>query len=62
MIEQIVMGAMGKQFDPLRFVGGAVDTQAHFHRDHRVLFAVEDENRGRNQANVTLVVVLVGDQ
>ena len=37
------MSALGKQFDPLRLVGGAVDPQALFDRDHRI--AVRDENR-----------------
>ena len=62
MIEQIVMGALGKQFDSLRLVGGAVNPPAHFHRDHRILLAVQDENRGLNGADVALMVVFVGNQ
>jgi len=54
MIEQIGMGALGKQFDPLRLVGSAVNAPAHLHWDHRILLAVQDENRGRDGADVAL--------
>ena len=54
MVEQIVMGTFGKQFDPLRLVGGAIDPRAHFHWDHRILLAVQDENRGGVRADVAL--------
>jgi hypothetical protein len=57
MVEQIVMGALGKQFDPLWLVGGAVDPPAHFYGDHRILLAVQDENWGRDGADIALVVV-----
>ena len=56
------MGALGKQFDPLRLVGGVIDPPAHFHWNHRILLAVQDENRGRHGADVALVVVFVGNQ
>ena len=62
VVEQIGMGALGKQFDPLRLVGGAVDPPAHFHRDHRILLAVKNENRGGDGADVALDVVFVGNQ
>ncbi len=47
MVEQIVMSALWKQFDLLRVIRGAIYPQAHFHRDHRVLLTVQDENRDR---------------
>ena len=62
MVEQVVMDTLGKQFDPLRLIGGVVDAQAHFHWDHRILLAVQDENRGRDRADVALDVVFVADQ
>jgi|GEM_PF-1994104 len=62
MVEQIGMGALGKQFDPFRLVGGAVNPPPHSHRDYRILLAVQDENRGLNGADVALVVVFVGNQ
>ncbi len=62
VVEQIEMIALGKEFDPLRLVGGLVDPLTHFHRDHRVLLAMQDQNRGRNRANVVLDVVFVGNE
>ena len=62
MIKQIVVSALGKQFDPLRLVGGAVDLPAHFHWEHRILLAMLDKNRGRDGADVALVVLSVGNQ
>jgi hypothetical protein len=54
LVEQIVMGALGKEFNPLWLVSCAVDLPAHFHRDHRVLLAVQDENRRLDEADVAL--------
>src|SRR6185295_10940181 len=62
LAEQIVMGALWKHFDPLRLVRGAEDPTAHFHRDHSILLAVQDEKRRRDGADVALVVVFVRDQ
>jgi hypothetical protein len=45
MVEQILMVALRKQFDALWLIGGAVDPQTHFHRNHTILLAVQDENR-----------------
>jgi hypothetical protein len=42
VVEQVVMCALGKQFDPLRLVGGAIDPPAHLHRDHRIPLAMQD--------------------
>jgi len=55
MIEQIVMGTLGKQFDPLRIVGGAVHPPAHFHGGHRILLAVQDKNRTASSSALRMV-------
>ena len=52
MVEQIIMGTIGEQFDPLRRVGCPVDPQSHLYRDHRIALAVQDENRGPDRADV----------
>ena len=40
MIEQIRMRTLGKQFDPLRLIGGAIDPPTHFHGYDLILLAV----------------------
>ena len=56
------MGALGKEFNPLWLVSCAEDPPAHFHRDHSVLRAVQDENRRLDEADIAFVVVFVGNE
>ena len=61
MIEQIRMRTLGKQFDPFRLIGGAIDPPTHFHWYDLILLAVQNENRSGDGANVALIVVFVGE-
>ena len=61
MIEQIRMRTLGKQFDPFRLIGGAIDPQTHFNRYDLVLLAVQNENRSGDGANVVLIALFVGE-
>ena len=55
------MRTLGKQFDPFRLIGGAIDPPTHFHWYDLILLAVQNENRSGDGANVALIVVFVGE-